>query len=501
VLNGVSLTNPHGAAINIQCGKKITVTVVDGTNNRLIDGSTYIYTEGEGMKATFFAEGKLNMYGKGTLEVRGKNKHAICSDDYFHMYDGDIRIKEAASDGIHAKDEVLIEGGILTIRSTKEGVESESDVVDVTGGVINIVTTGEKSHGFKSLGNMSVNSSGTIDIIVYGNASKGFSAVGDMKVSKGTLNIMTAGNAFYETSEADISSNAGIKCDGALLIEGGDITIVSSGKGGKGISVDGELVINGGTLTVTTSGGQYVYDKNNDTAAKAIKSEGNLTVNGGTIVLKTYGVEAEGLESKNILTITGGNIDIQAYDDCINASTHIQIDGGSIYCSSATNDGIDSNGTLTVTGGLIVSAGSTRPEEGFDCDRNRFTITGGTLVGIGGATSTPTSNVCTQRSLVYNSTGSNIQIVRIETTSGGKEVMTFKMPRIYSQQMTMLFSSPALEANTSYTVYTGGGIVGGTDFHGLFTGATYTKGTSAGTFTTSQMVSTVGSSGGGPGGR
>jgi hypothetical protein len=104
---------------------------------------------------------------------------------------------------------------------------------------------------------------------------------------------------------------------------------------------------------------------------------------------------------------------------------------------------------------------------------------------------------------VYNSTGSNIQIVRIETTSGGKEVMTFKMPRVYSQQMTMLFSSSALEANTSYTVYTGGNIGSGADFHGLFTSATYTKGTSAGTFTTGQMVSTVGSSGGGggPGGR
>ncbi|KAA6311561.1 Carbohydrate-binding domain-containing protein, partial [termite gut metagenome] len=236
------------------------------------------------------------------------------------------------------------------------------------------------------------------------------------------------------------------------------------------------------------------------TAANAVKSDGDLTVNGGAIVLRTYGTEAEGLESKNILTITGGNIDIQAYDDCINASRHIQIDGGSIYCSSATNDGIDSNGTLTITGGLIVSAGSARPEEGFDCDRNRFTITGGTLVGIGGATSTPTSNVCTQRSLVYNSTGSNIQIVRIETTSGGKEVMTFKMPRVYSQQMTMLFSSPTFEANTSYTIYTGGSIAGGTDFHGLFTGATYTKGASAGTFTTSQMVSTVGNGGGGPGG-
>lgn len=72
VLNGVSIINPSGAAINIQCGKKITVTVVEQTNNRLTDGATYTYTDGEDMKGTFFSEGQLNFYGNGNLEVRQK---------------------------------------------------------------------------------------------------------------------------------------------------------------------------------------------------------------------------------------------------------------------------------------------------------------------------------------------------------------------------------------------------------------------------------------------
>lgn len=504
VLNGVGITNPNGAAINIQNKKKCTVTLVDKTNNRLIDGATYTYTDGEDMKATFFSEGNVEISGNGNLEIRGKNKHGLCTDGALTITGGTINIKEAVSDGIHTNDEITISDGNLTIRSIGDGIESESkkSPISITGGNIAIITTGEKGHAIKTKYNVEIESTGKIGITTYGAASKGIKPSGDITIRKGDITVNTAGDAIWDTDEQDISSGTGIKCDANFLMENGTLTILSTGKGGKGISADGTLIINGGTVSVTTTGDQYVYDRNNDTAAKAIKSDGDLTINGGNVKIRTSKTEAEGLESKSILTITGGEIDIEAYDDCINAATHIQIDGGKIYSNSTTNDAIDSNGTLTVTGGVIIAAGATQPEAGFDCDNNRFTITGGTLIGIGGATSTPTANYCTQRSLVFNSSTSNIQYVRIETTSGGQEALTFKLPKTYSSRMTMLFSSPTLTANTGYTIYTGGTISGGTNFHGFYTGATYTKGTSAGTFTTGSAagaVTTVGTSQG-PGG-
>ena len=56
--------------------------------------------------------------------------------------------------------------------------------------------------------------------------------------------------------------------------------------------------------------------------------------------------------------------------------------------------------------------------------------------------------------------------------------------------MTMLFSLPAL-TNTTYYLVTNAVVSGGTEFHGLYTGATVTGGTTSKTFTASSMVTTV----------
>ena len=83
--------------------------------------------------------------------------------------------------------------------------------------------------------------------------------------------------------------------------------------------------------------------------------------------------------------------------------------------------------------------------------------------------------------------------------------MTYDIPRNYSQQMTMLYSSPDLAANQSYTFCAGGVISGGTTFHGFTYGHTLTNFTEGTTFTSGSVVTTIntttGGGGGQPGGR
>ena len=56
LMNGVDLTNNSGPAINIQSGKKATITLATGLTNRLADGSSYTPYGSEDMKGTLFSE-------------------------------------------------------------------------------------------------------------------------------------------------------------------------------------------------------------------------------------------------------------------------------------------------------------------------------------------------------------------------------------------------------------------------------------------------------------
>ncbi len=474
VLNGVSIQSMKGAAINIQSGKKVSVTLVDETANRLVDAGTYTMITGEDMKAALFSEGGLVFNGAGSLIVYGNHKHAICSDDNILINSGTITINNAVKDGFHCNEYFQMDGGSIIVTDVKsDGVECEEGYMTINGGTIKINNSGQGGKGLKSAGNM--------------------------VLAGGNINLSITGSAYYDKSDADIKSPAGIKCHDNMSISGDCILAINStGSAGKGISVDGTLTCNGGTTTISTAGAIF-KSGNLHSSAKAIKSKGNMTINSGTFNIKTSKDGAEGLESKTILTINGGRIEIEAYDDGINASKHIAINGGEVYSYSSGNDGIDSNGTLTIAGGLIVSSGTNSPEDGFDCDNNTFTITGGTAIGVGGSTSTPTLSACKQRVVLWGTSGlSSGQLIYVKS-SGNTDVLVFKMPRTYSSTVTLVFTSNLL-VDGEYTIYKGGNISDGSNFHGLYSDASCTGGTSATTFSISSMVTTVGNVNTGPGG-
>ena len=58
-LNGADITNPHGAAINNQCGKSLYLVLNEGTSNTLRDGTDYTMVDGEDQKAALFSEGQI----------------------------------------------------------------------------------------------------------------------------------------------------------------------------------------------------------------------------------------------------------------------------------------------------------------------------------------------------------------------------------------------------------------------------------------------------------
>jgi len=278
----------------------------------------------------------------------------------------------------------------------------------------------------------------------------------------------------------------GIHTNDAFIADGGSFNITAESDGIE--CEEGFIVINDGVFVLNTGDDGIAASYEDGDAAITPY----VTINNGDITVNS--AAGEGIESKSVLTINNGKIVTNTADDGLNAGTAIYINGGDIYSKSTGNDAMDSNGTFTITGGKVVAVGSGQPEGGIDADNNTFKITGGIVVGIGGTTTSPTASVSTVPGVIMGA-GEASKIVHIEDADGN-EVLTFLAPVSYS---TLLFASSKMKTNTTYTVYTGGSVTGGTDFYGLYTSGTYSGGVSGSTFTTSGMVTQIGGSTG-PGG-
>ena len=109
-LNGVNLTNPNGAAINVQGptstpnkGKR-TFIVLQGAN-ALADGTSYTDTPStEDEKAALFSEGQLVFSGTGSLAVVASGKSGIVSDDYLHFMEGTVTVNTTSAATVSGSD-------------------------------------------------------------------------------------------------------------------------------------------------------------------------------------------------------------------------------------------------------------------------------------------------------------------------------------------------------------------------------------------------------------
>ena len=458
-LNGLELTSKTGPAINNQCKSRMFVNLKEGTTNRLTDSKTYsddpYYLSGktpadEDRKGTFFSESNLIFSGSGSLVVAGKQKHGIASDGYMYVRPGvTIAVTEAAKNAIHIKGDKSEEIGIM-----------------ITGGLIYTFTESEAGKGLKTDYNV--------------------------EIRGGHLDLNTKGDAIYETDENDTSSAAGIKADGNIIIAGGDISVKSSGSGGKGFNSDSDLIVSGGNITIVTTGKKYIYNatQNLESSPKGIKIGGDITIKDGILNVMVTGVSdgSEGIESKSVLTVERGDVYVYAYGDAMKAAGGINFNNGKVYAYSLNNDGIDSKGYLNINGGIVISCGS-QVEESFDCEtESRFLINGGTAIGIGGNYNNTASNKSSQRMVYLNgfSLSKNKNLCILDSQS--KPLFTYNTPRTLND-MVLFISSPDFRFGETYTLSTEGDISDyAENWFGYYKGGIWKDGSTIVTFSPEKII-------------
>lgn len=473
-LNGLTLTNPKGAAIDIQNGKRISLSAKSGTVNSLTDGPG-------SQKAALYCKGHLELKGKGSLTVCGKQAHAISAKEYITVKNLTLDITGAAKDGINCNQYFTLESGSVSISDTgDDGIQvSFKDDTD---------RESEDTGSATLAGGILV-----IDI-ARGAASKGIKADGDITLSGGDITIRSACNGTWDSSKSKTKASACIGADGDITLDGGTLKLTASGSGGKGISCDGIFTSNGGKLSITTSGGMLVYSNgslshnytgssdriasDNKSSAKGIKADSGMVINDGQITVYTSTNNAEGLESKSTLNINGGTIFVKAYDDGINSSGNLTITGGKVTVIAITGDGIDSNANMYISGGEIIALGSGGAEQGLDAaDESRCAvyITGGHVLSFGGRNA-PVAKTTDSQPLVSVSCALTAGVTVSVSDSSGS-LASFLIPEEYTSSTAprpsfgpggggwnpgggsgngrLLISIPTLTSGSKYTVTNG----------------------------------------------
>ena len=434
-LNGVSITNPDSAALNLLSGKRAYIILADETTNTLVDGT------GGSHKGALYCKGKLLFNGSGSLSVTGNTNNGIHSADYIAFNKGNnIYVRSTANHGIKANDGIFINGGILNVEvsaAAAKGINSESNII----------------------------------------------------VNGGRTTVLTTGDGVYDTDDNEAKGAAGIKADSTLTVNGGELWLKSTGSGGKGINVDGEARFNGGSVYVVTTGGQF--RSGNDTSSpKGIKADGNITISGGRIWVRTNGNNGEGIETKQELSITGGEVASYAYDDAVNSKSTMTISGGTVYAHGQHNDGLDANGNCYIKGGTVYAICSGSPEVAIDANTEggfKLYVTGGTIVAVGGLEN---GSSLTQSCYQASSWSANTWYAM----SVGNSTFAFKTPSnggsglvVSAASQPTLLSGVSVSGGTSY--FGGLAVVGGTVSGGTsVTLSSYTGGNGMG-----------GNPGGGPG--
>ena len=303
-LNGVSITNPNGAAINVQGttaepskGKR-TFIVLNG-ENALADGTNYTDTPAtEDEKAAMFGEGQFIFSGGGSLIVTATGKSGIVSDDYVHFINGNITIEMSSSVNVSGND------------TLKPACVRGKDYVKMTDGALTLTSTGTGGKGISSDGN-GYFYGGTVDVTVTG--------------SNFGSNGGGGGFGGWGNNSSDGVSAKGIKFDGNLIFKGSKVVVNCTAH--EGIEAKGTLSVSGGEV--------YSHSQSDD----AINSGGNLTISGGLVCAYSQG------------------------NDGLDANGNCYIKGGVVYAisSSSPEVAIDANSEggyqLYLTGGILVAIG------------------------------------------------------------------------------------------------------------------------------------------------
>ena len=416
VLNGVDLTCADNAPVYAASGSKLIITLADGTDNKLTDGSEYVLSDSESnVDAALFSKADLTINGSGSLTVKANCKHGIVSKDALVIAGGKITV-DSVSTAVTGKDSVKILDGELDITAGTNGIKSSNSedaslgFVSISGGNIKIVSGGDGIQAETSL----MIEGGEFDITAGGGSANSTSSGkedmwGGMGGNRGGNNF---GGGEMTPPDGDMSLPDDFSMpDGQMPqmpddfsfpdgdfpggMQDGDMRGGRGGmRGGMREDMQGGFENTAFTVSDDTAAFELTAAASSDdssTSSKALKAGGSVVISGGTFTIDS---SDDSVHSNGSVSISGGKLTALSGDDGIHADEDVLISGSAEIDIQKSYEGIEGK-TITISGGdtkvtasddgLNASAGSSDSAGGFGggfggvSEGVYLKITGGTL--------------------------------------------------------------------------------------------------------------------------
>ena len=411
-LSDVNVNVEDGSVISSKAGAYVTITVL-GTNTlsntlganekdkHVIDSKENLVINGTGvlninstksaiacdktliaLGATVNASAVKHVVTADSIYIDGTIINAIsCGKDILHA-ESDYDEVEEAPEFDYGKGFVFINSGeINTTNVLGDGIQADSYVY-IKGGTFNITTTPTWNNSY----------------VATENQEKGmFSVSNHQKVARdsvrkgSTYAVLEESVKGIKVGEIDYYLATDVNQENELVVASSNYTVLIEGGTFNINTVDdaihtnsGSVLVYGGTLTINTSDDGIHADTN-------LKIAGNAVI---TIETSYEGIEAETID------ISGGTTTITALDDGVNATNsnlteseqknvcQINISGGRLDVTVNPNgdrDGIDSNGGIKITGGVVITRGPNSEMASPMDSANGISISGGIVIVIGNA--------------------------------------------------------------------------------------------------------------------
>lgn len=297
VLDGATITNADGPAVNVVDAGSVVVVLAAGSANSLSDGASYADTSDNAPTATLYSSDDLTITGTGSLSVTG-----------------------LARDGISSKNGVVISGSpTVTVNAFDDGIRGK-DYVAVTGTTLSVTAGGGQGAATPASG-------------------------GPGQEAQPPSGARAQQSAADQGTEKPKGVNAGVSYtqdSGTVVLDAADEGLQSAFINISG----GELTVTSGDDGVNATNGDHVIEGYED--ADSESDDGAvLTITGGTTQISYAG--SDGIDSNGSAFVTGGTVLISGTAGSVDGS--VDVNGESTTIGVTDAPGVAVGDTVTVTGG------------------------------------------------------------------------------------------------------------------------------------------------------